>query len=79
MSARRTVRIKTEYRDEDLMTVVRHLMSERYTGPIVLHCSQGIVRSLVTETEQTDGAGKENGRNGISDFQKLLDASHLTD
>lgn len=62
MSMRRTVRIKTEYRDQDLMAVVRRLMSEAYTGPITLHCTQGIVRAVVTEIEEEEPAYSGNGR-----------------
>ncbi|HXP82583.1 MAG TPA: hypothetical protein VN976_21975 [Verrucomicrobiae bacterium] len=79
MSARRTVRIKTEYREEDLMSVLRRLMSNSYTGPITLHCTQGIVRSVVTETELSVSTYLENSEHASSKSEKLLDAVVVSD
>lgn len=53
MSVKQTLWEETEFRDQDLMCVVRRIMSDGKTGKLILNLSQGRVCS-VTLKEKVD-------------------------
>ena len=67
MSVQRRTVTELQYRECDLMAVVRHLMAERITGQIILDLSQGVVCAVTSRVRTVCEAEQGNG------YQKTLD------
>ena len=58
---------ETEYREANLMEVIRRLMIEGKTGQCVLNIAQGRVYSVIMREKVSESNGNGNGHNGPRD------------
>jgi hypothetical protein len=71
MSERRTVWVETEHHDTDLMSVVRRLMCDGFTGQIVLNCNTGRVMSVVQREKNVERVPERTERKDFVDTVRV--------